>query len=161
MIENLWDYLNRSNSQKLKLDKDMPNDDSQNSPNERVERKKSKEFLKTKEEFFPMKQSMDKFENEPHLTDEKHDYENSSKKNKEFFFVNHFSLTKMTNSSSQIEGKCLKSLSETNQNGNNFAGVFQGLHHFSTYEELPQVFGPSIKEIYPPTDLKHEVQEQT
>ena len=54
----------------------------------------------------------------------------------------------MTYSSSQIEGKCLESFSEPHHEGKSFPGVFSGLHHFSTHEELPQVFSP-VKESHP------------
>lgn len=106
-----------------------------------------------KEIVFPIKQSNDKLENDSNLPEEssltKPECETSLKKNKDLYFVNHFRLTKNTFSSSQIEGKCLRNLSETHEQGRAFPGVFNGIHHFNTHEELPQVFAPSSKDMHP------------
>ena len=85
-----------------------------------------------------------------HVEDELNLFETPSKKNnKDFFFVNQLTLMKkMTFSSSQIEGKCLKSLTDT-KDEKSISPLRPTpprlLKQFSTFEELPQIFNSSKK----------------
>lgn len=83
------------------------------------------------------------------------DFESPQKKNKDLYFVNVFGLMKCSFSSSQIEGKCLRKLSDVkDEEKSKDIGLLRGLNHFGTHEELPQIFGPIKEELETIKDSK-------
>jgi len=156
VVENLWVYLNSSSKKKEKKNKkkqakEDQSPDSCNSIN--LEKNYGRRGSRKTYDDISTKGTGS------HVEDELNLFETPSKKNKDFFFVNQLTLMKNTFSSSQIEGKCLKSLTDTNDKSISPLKRTPPrlLKQFSTFEELPQIFNSSKKVVEEDSDT--EVQE--
>jgi len=147
VIENLWVYLNRSSLKKKQPeDADVEVEEKDQSPDSCNSISLEKNYGKR-----GSRKTYDDISTKgtgSHVEDDLNIFETPSKKNKDFFFVNQLTLMKMTFSSSQIEGKCLKSLSDTKDDKSLSPlkpTLSKLVKNFSTFEELPQIYNPSKK----------------